>query len=64
VYQVGINKGTYQLSFVCLSVHMYQPRSHWADFLEIGIGDIIENLSKDRNFIENWQKYQELYMNT
>jgi hypothetical protein len=31
---------------------MYQRRSHWTDFLEIGIGDIIENLSKDTNFIE------------
>jgi hypothetical protein len=31
---------------------MYQRRSQWADFLEIGVGDIIENLSKDTNFTE------------
>ena len=28
------------------------------------VWDIIENLSKDTNFLEIWQKHQKLYMNT
>jgi hypothetical protein len=31
---------------------VYQRPSQWADFLEIGVGDITENLSKDTNFME------------